>query len=75
MGSISCCWISFILIDGKEIMHYNPEISLGAIVEIAMFVVAICGLVIKLGKIEQKVDTVYDWFKSTVFVNHKNSGD
>lgn len=47
-------------------VHFNPEINLGTIVEISVFIVSIAGAILKLGKLETKLNIMFDWFQSTV---------
>ena len=47
-------------------MKYNPEINLGTLIEIFMFAVVILGAAKKLGSLETKVNTMYEWFQSDV---------
>jgi len=45
---------------------FKPEITLGQVVELVVFVVAVVGAVRKLGVMEQKLDILYDWFEHAI---------
>ena len=47
-------------------MHFNPEISLGALLELGVLVFACAGALIKLGKLEAKLNIMFDWFQRSV---------
>ena len=47
-------------------MTFKAEITLGQVVELVVFIVAIVGTVRKLGALEQKLNTMYDWFLHAV---------
>jgi hypothetical protein len=45
---------------------FKAEITLGQVVELVVFIIAIVGTVRKLGALEQKLNTMYDWFLHAV---------
>jgi hypothetical protein len=45
---------------------FKPEITLGQVVQVVVFLVGLVAAVRKFGKMEQKLDTMYDWFVHTV---------
>lgn len=47
-------------------MKFTGEVSLGALIQIIMFLAAIVGVSLKMGKIEQKVDMMWRWFENHV---------
>lgn len=47
-------------------MTFKAEITLGQVVELVVFIIAIVGTVRKLGALEQKLNTMYDWFLHAV---------
>ena len=51
-------------------MKFNPEINLGTIVEILVFLLAVMGAMRKVGVIEAKLNIMYSWFTSNI-VNHR----
>jgi hypothetical protein len=52
-------------------VRFNPEINLGTIVEIAVFVLAVFGAIRKLGVLEAKLNIMYGWFEKSV-MNRSN---
>lgn len=53
-------------------MTYKPDISLGTIIEIIVFILAVAGAVRRLGVLEAKLNIMYGWFESSVI--HSNRG-
>jgi hypothetical protein len=47
-------------------MTFNPEISLGTIIQVVMLLMALGALVARLSKIESKLDLMYEWFERNV---------
>ena len=47
-------------------MTFKPEITLGQMVQVVVFLVGLIAAVRKFGKMEQKLDTMYTWFVHTV---------
>lgn len=47
-------------------MTFKPEITLGQIVQLVLFAIGLFAAVRKFGKMEQKLDTMYDWFVHSV---------
>lgn len=47
-------------------MKFNPELNLGTIIEVLVFLAAVLGAMRKLGALEAKLDIMYDWFTATV---------
>lgn len=53
-------------------MHFNPEINLGTIIEILVFLGAIYGAIRKVTVLETKLNIMYGWFEETVMHPRKN---
>lgn len=47
-------------------MRFDPTISLGNVIQGGLLIVAIIGGVIRFGRLEQKMDTVWNWFEGKV---------
>lgn len=47
-------------------MKFTAEVSLGALIQIIMFLGAIVAVALKLGRIEQRVDMMWSWFEKHV---------
>lgn len=47
-------------------MKFTGEVSLGALIQILMFLAAIVGISLKIGRIEQRVDMMWRWFERHV---------
>jgi len=46
-------------------MKFNPEINLGTVIEIAVFVLTVLGAARKFGELETKVNMLYDYWISS----------
>lgn len=55
-------------------MTFKPEITLGQVVELVVFVVAVVGTVRKFGAMEQKLNTMYAWFVHSVLQRDDRPG-
>ena len=53
-------------------LHWNPEVTLGGLVEIVLLVLTIIGAAVKFGRLETKLNIMYGWFERVVL--HTNSG-
>ena len=53
-------------------MKFNPEINLGTIIEICVFILAVIGAIRKVSQIEFKVNMMYDWFMRDVIHAHRS---
>lgn len=51
-------------------MTFKAEITLGQVVELVVFIAAVVGTSRKFGAMEQKLNTMYDWFRTSVL--HQN---
>lgn len=47
-------------------MHFNPEITLGTIIEAITIISALAAGLIRLGRLEQKVNIMYHWFDNAI---------
>lgn len=47
-------------------MKFTGEISLGALIQIIMFLGSIVAVALKIGRIEQRVDMMWRWFEKHV---------
>lgn len=47
-------------------MKFNPEINLGAIIEMLMFLVVVAGGIARFNTIETKLNIMFDWFQRYV---------
>lgn len=47
-------------------MTFKPEITLGQVVEIVLFLGGVIAAVRKFGAMEQKLNILYDWFEHSV---------
>ena len=54
-------------------MKFNPEINLGTLLELAVFMIAVVGGVMKFGRLEAKLNIMFDWFQTAVI--HRNGND
>jgi hypothetical protein len=52
-------------------MKFNPEINLGTVVEICVFVLAVMGAMRKVGTMEAKLNIMYAWFTSNI-ISHQH---
>lgn len=50
----------------KGLMHFNPEINLGTIVEMATLVIIVAGGMMRLGRLEAKLNIMFEWFQSAI---------
>ena len=53
-------------------MHFSPEVSLGAIVEIIIMLIMVAGAFIKIGRLETKLNIMFDWFQRTIIGGSKS---
>lgn len=51
-------------------MTFKAEITLGQIVEVAVFIVGIIGFARKVGALEQKLNIIYGWWENSVLYRH-----
>lgn len=59
-------------------MKFDPTINFGTVIELAMFLVALVGGAIKIGRLEAKMDLMFTWFQDVVIHSpgkKKNFGD
>ena len=54
-------------------VKFNPEINLGTLIEMATFIVVVAGVFTKFGRLETKLNIMFDWFQRTV-IGHSISG-
>lgn len=47
-------------------MSFKPEITLGTVIELAVFLFAVLGAVRKFGVLEAKLNIMYGWFEASV---------
>lgn len=52
-------------------MHWNPEITLGSVLETLSILIALAAAFVKFGKLEQKVNIMYKWFEDVVLGERK----
>lgn len=56
-------------------MKFNPEINLGAIIEMLMFLVVVAGGIARFNTIETKLNIMFDWFQRYVIRPGPDSED
>lgn len=55
-------------------MKFNPEINLGAIIELVSLLVVVIGGISKFNTIETKLNIMFDWFQGNV-INKEQQKD
>jgi hypothetical protein len=50
---------------------FKPEITLGQLVEVIVFVLGLIGIARKFGALEQKLNTLYTWWEKAVLYRHE----
>lgn len=50
-------------------MKFNPEINLGALIEIALLLITVAGVFTRFGRLEAKLNIMFDWFQSAIIRN------
>lgn len=53
---------------------FRPEITLGTIIEICVFIMAVAGGIRKFGQLEAKLNIMYTWFETVVLRHGGESG-
>lgn len=53
-------------------LKFNPEINLGTIVEVTLLAITACGALVKFGKLEAKLNIMFDWFNRSI-IGHRQS--